>query len=173
MNKDDYAWQMNEQSENWISKSQLKRNAQSLKDFGEELVQLNRNQLSKIPLNEELSSAILLAQKLKMEGRRRQLQLIGKLLRQQDVQPIKQAFDILKNKHDQQTIYLHQSENWCDKLINDEENATAKFIELYPHAERQKLRTLIRVAKKEQTENRPMKFHRQLYQYLKEVIELL
>ncbi len=54
------------------------------------------NALDKIPLDADLRAAIELAQRIKMEGRRRQLQLIGKMLRQRDVEPIRQALDKLK-----------------------------------------------------------------------------
>lgn len=67
-----------------------------LKHTGVELVKLGKNALDKIPLDADLRAAIELAQRIKMEGRRRQLQLIGKMLRQRDVDPIRQALDKLK-----------------------------------------------------------------------------
>ncbi len=60
--------------------------------------------------------AIELAQRIKMEGRRRQLQLIGKMLRQRDVEPIRQALDKLKNRHNQQVVLFHKLENLRDRL---------------------------------------------------------
>ncbi len=62
----------------WVSKSEIKRDAEALKDLGTELVDLGKNALERIPLDEDLLAAIELAQKIKKEGRRRQLQLIGK-----------------------------------------------------------------------------------------------
>ena len=59
----------------------------------------------------DLRAAIELAQRIKMEGRRRQLQLIGKMLRQRDVEPIRQALDKLKNRHNQQVVLFHKLEN--------------------------------------------------------------
>lgn len=53
-----------------------------------------------------------------MEGRRRQLQLIGKMLRQRDVEPIRQALDKLKNRHNQQVVLFHKLENLRDRLID-------------------------------------------------------
>ncbi|ECP5059276.1 DUF615 domain-containing protein, partial [Salmonella enterica subsp. enterica serovar Virchow] len=69
----------------WVSKSEIKRDAEELKRLGAELVDLGKNALDKIPLDADLRDAIELAQRIKMEGRRRQLQLIGKMLRQRDV----------------------------------------------------------------------------------------
>ncbi|MFK8839045.1 ribosome biogenesis factor YjgA, partial [Klebsiella michiganensis] len=72
----------------------------------------------KIPLDADLRAAIELAQRIKMEGRRRQLQLIGKMLRQRDVEPIRQALDKLKNRHNQQVVLFHKLENLRDRLID-------------------------------------------------------
>lgn len=75
----------------WVSKSEIKRDAEELKRLGAEIVDLGKNALDKIPLDADLRAAIELAQRIKMEGRRRQLQLIGKMLRQRDVEPIRGA----------------------------------------------------------------------------------
>ncbi len=84
-----------------------------------------------------------------MEGRRRQLQLIGKMLRQRDVEPIRQALDKLKNRHNQQVVLFHKLENLRDRLIDQGDDAIAEVLNLWPDADRQQLRTLIRNAKKE------------------------
>lgn len=73
----------------WVSKSEIKRDAEVLKDLGVELVKLGKNALERIPLDEDLRAAIDLAQRIKKEGYRRQIQLIGKMLRARDVEPIK------------------------------------------------------------------------------------
>ena len=82
----------------WVSKSEIKRDAEALKDLGAELVDLGKNALDKIPLDVDLRAAIELAQRIKKEGRRRQLQLIGKMLRQRDPEPIQTALDKLNNR---------------------------------------------------------------------------
>ena len=58
----------------WVSKSEIKRDAEELKRLGAEIVDLGKNALDKIPLDADLRAAIELAQRIKMEGRRRQLQ---------------------------------------------------------------------------------------------------
>ncbi len=62
-----------------------------------------------------------------MEGRRRQLQLIGKMLRQRDVEPIRQALDKLKNRHNQQVVLFHKLENLRDRLINTVMSPSLKY----------------------------------------------
>lgn len=155
----------------WVSKSEIKRDAEELKRLGAELVDLGKNALEKIPLDQDLRDAVELAQRIKMEGRRRQLQLIGKLLRQRDVEPIRQALDKLKNRHNQQVAFFHKLEQLRDRLIEEGDGAIAEVLGLWPDADRQQLRTLIRNAKKEKEGNKPPKSARLIFQYLRELSE--
>lgn len=155
----------------WVSKSEIKRDAEELKRLGAELVDLGKNSLDKIPLDEDLRAAIELAQRIKKEGRRRQLQLIGKLLRARDEEPIRQALDKLKNRHNQQVALFHKLENLRDRLIEQGDDVMAEVINLYPQADRQQLRSMIRNAQKEKASNKPPKSARQIFQYLRELAE--
>jgi ribosome-associated protein len=155
----------------WVSKSEIKRDAEELKDLGSEMVELGKNALDKLPLDEDLRAAIDLAQKIKKEGRRRQLQLIGKMLRARDVEPIRIALDKLKNRHNQQTSLFHKLENLRDQLVEQGDSAMVTVLDLYPHADRQKLRTLLRNVQKEKEGNKPPKSYRQIFQYLRELAD--
>ncbi|MEA1063371.1 ribosome biogenesis factor YjgA [Erwinia sp. HR93] len=155
----------------WVSKSEIKRDAEELKRLGAELVALGKNALDKIPLDEELRDAVELAQRIKKEGRRRQLQLIGKMLRSRDVDPLRQALDKLKNRHNQQVSLFHKLEALRDRLIEQGDDAMPEVLTLWPNADRQQLRALIRNAKKEQAGNKPPKSARQIFQYLRELAE--
>ncbi|ORM73886.1 hypothetical protein HA48_07175 [Pantoea wallisii] len=155
----------------WVSKSEIKRDAEELKRLGAELVDLGKNSLDKIPLDEDLRAAIELAQRIKKEGRRRQLQLIGKMLRQRDEDPIRQALDKLKNRHNQQVALFHKLEQLRDRLIDKGDEAIEDVINLYPHADRQQLRSMIRNAQKEKATNKPPKSARVIFQYLRELAE--
>ena len=155
----------------WVSKSEIKRDAEELKRLGLEMVELGKNALDKIPLAEELRAAIELAQKIKKEGRRRQLQLIGKMLRNRDVEPIRQALDKLKNRHNQQVALFHKLEMLRDRLIEEGDDAVPEVLKLWPQADRQQLRSLIRNAKKEKEGNKPPKSARLIFQYLRELAE--
>ncbi|OCF95914.1 ribosome biogenesis factor YjgA [Gilliamella sp. wkB308] len=151
----------------YVSKSEIKRDAEILKKMGVELVNLSKNELTKIPLDEDLLYAIELAQKIKKEGYRRQIQYIGKLLRSRNIDPITQALDKLKNRHNQQVALFHKLEKLRDELI--ESGDAENIIELFPMADRQQLRTLARQAKKERESNKPPKTAKQIFQYLKEL----
>ncbi|MDN6633226.1 MAG: ribosome-associated protein [Enterobacterales bacterium] len=155
----------------WVSKSEIKRDAEALKDLGAELVDLGKNALDKIPLDADLRAAVELAQRIKKEGRRRQLQLIGKMLRQRDPEPIQTALDKLNNRHNQQVALFHKLEQIRDRLIDEGDDVIAIVLDLYPQADRQQLRSLIRNAKKEKATNKPPKSARQIFQYLRELSE--
>ncbi|EPF2245465.1 MULTISPECIES: ribosome biogenesis factor YjgA [Citrobacter] len=155
----------------WVSKSEIKRDAEELKRLGVELVELGKNALDKIPLDADLRAAIELAQRIKMEGRRRQLQLIGKMLRQRDVDPIRQALDKLKNRHNQQVAVFHKLEQLRDRMVDGSDEAIEEVMNLWPDADRQQLRSLVRNARKEKAGNKPPKSARQIFQYLRELAE--
>lgn len=153
----------------YVSKSEIKRDAEALKKLGVELVNLSKNEIAKIPLDEDLLYAIELAQKIKKEGYRRQIQYIGKLLRSRDIEPITLALDKLKNRHNQQVALFHRLEKLRDELI--ETGDAESIMGLFPSADRQQLRTLARLAKKELSSNKTPKTARQIFQYLKDLSE--
>jgi len=155
----------------WVSKSEIKRDAEELKDLGAEIVELGKNALDKIPLDDDLRAAVELAQRIKKEGRRRQMQLIGKMLRQRDVDPNRQALDKLKNRHNQQVALFHKLEQLRDRLVDEGDDVVAEVLNLWPDADRQQLRSLIRNAKKEKEGNKPPKSSRLIFQYLRELAE--
>lgn len=155
----------------WVSKSEIKRDAEELKRLGAELVELGKNALDKIPLDDDLRAAVELAQKIKKEGRRRQLQLIGKMMRSRDVEPIRQALDKLKNRHNQQVFLFHKLETLRDRLVEEGDEAIGEVLRLYPEADRQQLRVLIRNAQKEKAASKPPKAFRQIFSYLRELAE--
>lgn len=155
----------------WVSKSEIKRDAEELKRLGGELVELGKNSLDKIPLDEDLRAAIELAQKIKKEGRRRQMQLIGKMLRSRDEEPIRTALDKLKNRHNQQVALFHKLEVLRDRLVEQGDDVIPEVFNLYPDADRQQLRAMIRNAQKEKATNKPPKAYRQIFQYLRELAQ--
>ncbi|OOF37439.1 hypothetical protein BKK49_11315 [Rodentibacter rarus] len=171
--KEVFDWEDEEQEEIiWVSKSEIKRDAQELKQLGEKLVNLTKNNLSKVPLDEALLDAIELAQGLQKEARRRQLQYIGKLLRGIDVSPIRDALDKIENKHLQQQAMLHKLEILRDELVEKGDVALTELFNEYPSVDRQQLRNLIRAAQKERAQNKPSKAYREIYQLLKDLILL-
>ncbi|UTU48045.1 ribosome-associated protein [Mergibacter septicus] len=159
----------------WVSKSELKRDAEELKQLGAKLIALPEATLAKIPLDDQLLDAIQLARRLQRESLRRQLQFIGKLLRKCDTDPIYAVLEQIENKHNQQKVLFHQLEQLREQLVADNESAKAVFSQLstdYPMLDRQHLRNLIRMVHKEKAQNKPPKAFRELFQYLKILLEV-
>ncbi|WP_011609480.1 ribosome biogenesis factor YjgA [Histophilus somni] len=166
-----FNWEDEEQEEIiWVSKSEIKRDAEALKKLGEKLVNLTKTNLDKIPLDTGLRDAVELAQRLQKEALRRQIQYIGKLLRAIDPEPIQEALNKIENKHQQQQAKLHKLELLRDELVQKGNSAFTELLIQYPHADRQHLHNLIRSAQKEREQNKPPKSYREIFQYLKDLI---
>ncbi|OOF54473.1 ribosome biogenesis factor YjgA [Rodentibacter genomosp. 2] len=169
--KEIFDWEKEQQEEIiWVSKSEIKRDAEELKQLGEKLVNLTKTNLTKVPLDDSLLEAIELAQRLQKEARRRQLQYIGKLLRGIDVEPIRESLDKIENKHNLQQAMLQKLEILRDELVEQGDTVLSDFLNEYPTADRQQLRNLIRAAQKEKAQNKPLKAYREIYQVLKDII---
>lgn len=158
-------------TEEEISKSQIKRDAEALKVIGRKLVELNHKQLAKIPGSESLFHAISVAHKIagKHEALRRQIQYIGKVLRTEDFESIKAALDKLNNKHQQLTHATQKLELLRDELIVQGDPKINELLTDFPQLERQKLRQLVRQANKEKKQEKPAKAAKELFAYLKPV----
>ncbi len=152
----------------WVSKTEMKNDMIDLQKLGEELVELKASQLEKVPMPEDLFDAIKDAQRFNKEAKRRQLQFIGKLMRNIDPEPIQAALDKIRNKHSQNTAVLHKLEQLRDRIVEQGDDAISDALELYPEIDRQRMRTLARQAKKEKGGNKPPKASREIFQILKE-----
>lgn len=153
------------------SKSQRKRDMDALQDIGEELTQLNEQQLAGIELPESLRDAVLEARTMKRnEARRRQMQYVGKLMRQVDPLPIRAKLDGFLTVSAEHTAQLHHIERWRARLIDDPQ-AVSEFIAAYPEIDTQQLRTLIRNTTDERTRGKPPKHFRTLFQMIRGLTE--
>lgn len=163
-----------EHDDDLVSKSELKRVAEAQQRLGEQLVALSEGKLAKIPLDEELLDAIHLAQRIRntREGSRRQLQLIGKMMRHRDTAPIEQALAELEDAHNEQSALFHQLEKYRDSILARGDEAIQQFIDSYPNADRQKLRQFYRQANKQAQQGKSPAAARELFKYLREVVTL-
>lgn len=152
------------------SKSRRKADAHALQALGAELVALPASRLAQVELPEALREAVEAAQRIKAhEGRRRQLQYIGKLMRGVDAQPIRIKIEGWKTISVEETAHLHLIERWRDRLIDDP-TALAALAGEFPNADLQQLRVLIRNARREREAGRPPKSYRALFQLLRDII---
>ncbi|MEK7842960.1 MAG: ribosome biogenesis factor YjgA [Pseudomonadota bacterium] len=152
------------------SKTRRKQEMHALQDIGEQLVELNSKQLAELDLPEALMDAIIEARRLrKHEARRRQMQFIGKLMREVDTAPIREKFAAWGGVTLQHTAWLHLLERWRGRLLADEQ-AFAELGRDYPAADLQRLRTLTRNAHKEKLANKPPKSFRAMFHELQTII---
>jgi ribosome-associated protein len=100
---------------------------------------------------------------------RRQMQFIGKLMRNVDAEPIREKLDAWSGLNLKHTAWLHALERWRERLLADEQ-ALGDLGQQYPAADLQQLRTLIRNAQKERLANKPPRSFRALFQELQRII---
>ncbi|MDP1952425.1 MAG: ribosome biogenesis factor YjgA [Betaproteobacteria bacterium] len=151
------------------SKSARKRDMLALQELGVELVGLNAQQLATMQLPEALLEAVQEAQRLnKHEAKRRQMQFIGRLMRDLDAVPIRERLEQWKGKGREHTAQLHAIERWRDELLTGDQ-ALERFLGQYPGADSQQLRTLIRNARRERGAALPPKSYRELFRVLREM----
>jgi ribosome-associated protein len=155
------------------SKTQLKQEAEDLKKLGVELVELSSGQLSEIPLLDELREAIELAKRInkKKDGYRRQLQLVGKILRKCDIAHIEDGLNKLRAHHLRANNHFHELEQLRDDIVNKGDSAIQTLLDSYPDLDRQKLRQMQRQAAKQKETEKPPKAAREIFQYLKQNIK--
>ncbi len=107
------------------SKTRRKKAMHELQDLGEALAALPAHQLATLEMPESLREAILEYHRTRShEGRRRQMQYIGKLMRGVDSQPLREAVAALQLGRARDTLTLHQTERWRDELIADDDALT-------------------------------------------------
>jgi len=158
-----------------VSKTDLKRESAQLQALGEELLKLRGPAFDKLGLSDKLSDALDEARRItNFEGRRRQMQFIGKLMRLLEpatVEAIRAALDELSRPSAQATAALHEAELWRDRLIA-EDDAFGAWIETHPDTDSQQLRALIRQARKDLKGGPPGEAPRQARAY-REVFQLV
>lgn len=154
------------------SKSQLKREMTALQELGEELVSQPKDRVMRVPMPEDVREVILECQKIKdHEGRRRQMQFVGKKMRtleEDEIAAIQRVLDSWKGASKAETAAMHALERRREKLLADDK-ALTELKEQHPEVDVQQLRTLIRNARKEQAENKPPKAYREIFQILKQL----
>ncbi len=153
-----------------ISKSQRKREADALQVLGERLLTLTNKQLKEVDLPEVLADAVMLAKSIKSRGGlKRQLQYIGKLMRNYDAEAIDAYFLQLDNQVHEANSFFHKLEKWRDRIIEEGDDILEDIMQEFPAIDLQHLRQLVRNAKNIKNEKMSIKAKRELFQYLKQL----
>jgi ribosome-associated protein len=153
------------------SKTHRKKEMHALQDLGEALVDFSAEQLAAVDIPDSLREAVREAKRLrKHEAKRRQMQYIGRLMREVDTAPIRAKLEEIEGRSTGATAALHRMERWRDRLLEDESAFTA-FAQEYPAADLQALRTCVRETRKEREAQRPPRHYRELFKLLRSIDE--
>ncbi len=136
----------------YVSKSELKRDAQEFHQLGSEIAKMGKKQRERLPLNDDLKAAMVVADKIsnKSDAYRRHLNYIAKTLRTvENVEEIKAIIDVMLNKNNQAEVLIKKIEQLRTDLIEQGDDLINETIEQYPTLERQIMRNLVRKAAKE------------------------
>lgn len=152
------------------SKTQRKRAMEELQVLGEDLVALPADRVRKIELPEDLRAAVREAQRMTRhdDARRRQMQFIGRLMRDVDPEPIREALAVVRGESAEDTARLHRLERLRADLLADEK-VLYEIASGSPSIDLQQLRSLRRAALLEQAQGKPPRSYRAIFQLLKEL----
>lgn len=151
-----------------VSKTKRKQEMHDLQRLGVALVALPLSQLSRMNVPEELQKAVLEARRIKShEGKRRQMQYIGRLMRDVDPAPLRERLAALKGESAQAAAAHRRLEALRGRLLEDDA-ALTEFAASHPGADLQALRALLRNARKEMKEGKPPRAYREVFRFLKD-----
>ncbi len=152
------------------SKTRLKQLAHEVQKLGEAAAALPETRLDTLPVPDTVRAAIRELRRTRShEGRRRQLQYLGKLLRGIDVAPLQEALAEAQLPGARASLALHRAERWRLELIADDAAAT-RWIAGHTGADAQQLRSLVRAARRDAAlapEQRSGRAFRELFQFIK------
>jgi len=152
----------------FVSKTKRKQEMLELQSLGAKLVELPESQIDEMPMDEALRDAVLEAKRIKShEAKRRQMQYIGRLMREVDAAPLRERLEAIAGYSAQAAAQHRRLEAWRERLLADD-GALTDFAAEFPAADLQAVRTLIRNARKEQKEAKPPRAYRELFRLIKE-----
>lgn len=158
------------------SKTRLKQQSQELQTLGQALAALAPDRLAATEMPESLREAIDAYRGTRShEGRRRQMQYIGKLMRSVDEAPLREAVAAAALGTARAAMKLHETERWRAELIADDE-ALTRWLDRHPDSDAQRLRSLVRAARRDAEgigpEERQPKSMRELFRFLEPFVPL-
>lgn len=157
------------------SKGQQKREAEAAQALGRELVELPLAQFKtlqeRVELPERLHAALVDCRAIKAHGAlRRQMQYIGKLMRDVELEPIQKTLEQVKRGGQVATAQLHQLERWRERLLTEGQSALDALLQASPNADANHLQELIASAHREAAHNQPPRAARLLFKYLRDLL---
>lgn len=152
------------------SKTRRKRDMETLQELGERLVDLDPVRLATLDLPERLVDAVALARRTtRHEARRRQIQYIGRLMRDVDPASLEAAFARWAQGPAEERARFAALERWRTRLL-DETAALDAFVTEHPAADRAALQRLVADARDERARGGPPHHQRALFRALKSIV---
>jgi ribosome-associated protein len=159
------------EDDDFISKTRRKKQMHDLQAVGAALTKLSAEQISHLSLPDELREAVLDAKRFtKHEAIRRQLQYIGRIMRDMDVAPIAAQIEALHAPSHRQTALFHRAEKWRTDMIADPTTINA-FAAEFPGVDAKQLQVLVSKAAAEHASGRPPKHFRELFHAINAAIQ--
>ena len=156
----------------WISKSQRKRDCESLQKISDRLLKLKPDELAHIDLPDELENALQEAHNIHSNSAlKRQRQYLGKIMRSCDSKKIQQQLDAVVHRNDTNTAQFRKFEQWRDRLLDNDKRVLGEIILQLPELDRHHVHNLVRQASKEAASGKPPAAARKLFRYLRELSE--
>ncbi|HCX83372.1 MAG: ribosome-associated protein [Curvibacter sp. RIFCSPHIGHO2_12_FULL_63_18] len=162
------------------TRTDLKKESTELQKLGEDLLTLRAELMTKLDLPDKLVEGVAEAKRItNFEGKRRQMQFIGKLMRKLEPSKWDEIRAALEEQHmpsAKETLVLHQAEQWRDRLIADDD-AVGQWITLSPATDSQNLRALVRQARKDAKPEKPGealrhgRAYRDIFQLVREALQ--
>ena len=156
------------------SRSQKRREALDVLELAKALVALTPAQLARVPVPEPTLPHIEDARRITSNiAHKRQLAFLAKQMRKLDDEELQAMRDALDEKSETsraEVAALHRVEAWRTKLVDGGDEALAELLDLYPEADRQRLRQLVRNALDERKRNKPPRAFRALFRELRGVM---
>ena len=159
----------NELGDEAPSRSQLKRESAAVQGLGEELCKLPGQVLTDIGVDEELREAIIVWQKTAThEGKRRQMQYVGRLMRNVDTRRLFTAWQKFKADGAASAKALHEIEELRQRLIDNAPGVWSEVFSKFPDIDKHELEHLVKEAKEEQKAGKPPRAFRAVFRLLRE-----
>ena len=156
--------------EEWISKSQRKRDCDTLQKISDRLLKLKPEELALIDLPDELEDALHETHRIHSHSAlKRQRQYLGKIMRTCDSHHIENQLNSVIHRNDTNTARFKKIEKWRDRLVENDKAVLGEIIREHPALDRQHVHNLVRQAAKEASADKPPAASRKLFKYLREI----
>lgn len=142
----------------------------ALQSLGAALLEVGPDRLAELDLPERLVDALADARRITShEAHRRQMQFIGRLMREVDPEPVRARLAQWADAPNAEKARLHLVERWRERLLS-EASALDRLCTEQPAADRARFAALIQSAHAERAHGEPPRAYRELYRCLNRLL---